>query len=324
MKKTLVWHQGALGDLILSLPAIYAIKCDAGTELLHLVSRTDLQGILLANGIIDEASSNDSGFFSPLFGSGGLPERLKNFLLEFNKAFVFTRSTDASFFRQIGKYIPGSFHLKTVPPAGDIIHVSDFQLSGVRSAGLGSKVLMPVLDAAVHADSGSSRHILTFHPGSGGRRKCWPIENYLDLISVLSESGGHTACILLGPAEGDEVFRSVAEGMDKRGISADIVRGRPVSYVASLLKSSSLYVGNDSGITHLASALGVPTVALFGPTDHRLWRPTGICTRVMRSELPCSPCTEERYRECGERRCLETISVGAVRQGIAGLIGGPA
>jgi ADP-heptose:LPS heptosyltransferase len=320
MKKTLVWHQGALGDLILSLPAIHAIRCGAETDYIHLISRTDLRELLLSNGLIDEASSNDSGVFAPLFGSDRLPGTLMDFLREYSSAFIFARSPDLFFLRRIAEYIPRTFHIRTVPPAGEIVHVSDFQRAALLSAGFKSAVPMAVLDADACSARGSSRKIFVCHPGSGGRGKCWPLENYLDLLSVLSESCGHSACILIGPAEGEEVYRSMVKGMDKRGITGEIVKDRPVSYIASLLKSSAFYMGNDSGITHLASALGVPTIALFGPTDHRLWRPTGKDTRVVRSGFPCSPCDERRYRGCGERKCLETIGVSSVMETIGELV----
>jgi heptosyltransferase-3 len=320
MKKTLVWHQGALGDLILSLPAIHAIKCDAETDYLHLISRTDLGELLFSNGIIDEVSSNESGIFAPLFGSSHLPGTLMDFLRECSSAFFFARSPDFFPLRRIAGCIPRTFHVRTVPPVGEIVHVSDFQLRGVCSAGLVSAIPMPILEASGCTTPESSRKIFVCHPGSGGRGKCWPLENYLDLISALSESYGYSACILLGPAEGEEVLRSVVKGMDKRGVTAEIVKDRPVSYIASLLKSSALYVGNDSGVTHLASVLGVPTIALFGPTNHRLWQPIGKETRVVRSGFPCSPCDEVRYGGCGERRCLETIGVSSVVEKICGLM----
>jgi ADP-heptose:LPS heptosyltransferase len=320
VKKTFVWHQGALGDLILSLPAIHTIKGGGGTDYLHLISRTDLRELLLSNKIINEASFTDSGIFAPLFGNGQLPRTLRDLLKEYSSAFIFARSPDPFFLRRIAECIPRTFYVRTIAPAGRIVHVSDFQISEVLSAGVASAVPMPVLDTSPRTAPESPRRTFAFHPGSGGRGKCWPLESFLQLISVLSESYCHSVCILLGPAEGEEVFRSVVGGMDRRGLTGEIVKERPLSYVASLLKSSALYVGNDSGITHLASALGVPTIALFGPTDHRLWQPTGKETRVVRSGFPCSPCDEVGYRGCGRRKCLETIAVGSVTEKICELM----
>ncbi len=319
MKKTLVWHQGALGDLVLSLPAIHAIKSDAETEFLHLVSRADLHELLLSNGFIDEASSNDSGLFSVLFGGGRIPERVRDFLVKFNRAFVFSRGADATFLGEVAKWIPRSFHIRTVPAAGEIIHVSDFQLAGLAAAGIRQAAGMPVLDAVARPGHGGPVKGVTVHPGSGGMAKCWSLERYLDCISILARE--HPVVMLLGPAEDEKFVRQVSEGMATVGIKADIVRNRSISHISCLLKASSLYIGNDSGITHLASVLGVPTVALFGPTDHRLWKPVGKNTRVVRSGIPCSPCNEKSYRRCGGRKCLETIGVSSVIEEIRALIG---
>jgi ADP-heptose:LPS heptosyltransferase len=321
MNRTLLLHQGALGDLILSLPAIHSIKCGAAPDSLHLISRTDLHELLLSNAFIDGASSGDSGFFAPLFGGVHLPEALKDFLMQYRSVFIFSRGPALFLMERVAQYIPRSFHIKTVPPAGEIVHVSDFQHNQALSAGLENAVPMPALDAVDSSARPPRRTAVILHPGSGGRGKCWPLEYYLDLAAILLKSGGHNIRFLMGPAEGEDVVQLLIRGIRRRGIDADIVRDKPISFIAPLLKSAALYVGNDSGITHLASALGVLTVALFGPTDPRLWGPRGEGTRIVRSSLPCSPCDEERYCSCGERNCLKTIGVDSVVKEIRSLIG---
>ncbi len=319
MKKTLVWHTGAMGDLLLSLPSIYAIRCGTGNRRLHLISRTDLADLVLSNGIADSVSSHENGFFAPLFAVDDLPGELSDFLSEFHSAFIFARRADPFFLRRIGRCISRTFFIQTVPPWGEVIHVSEFQLQNVRYAGIRGGEQMPVLETAVIPDTGSTRRIIAVHPGSGGRKKCWPVENYLELMSRLSSSGEYDFRILLGPAEDDRTFRKIAEWTCQRGDALQVVRNRPISHVAAVLKSSALFVGNDSGITHLASAVGVPTVAVFGPTDSRLWGPAGECVAVVRSGLACSPCGEQRHR-CIGQDCLEEIEVDYVIAGIGGLL----
>jgi heptosyltransferase-3 len=310
MTKTLVWHQGALGDLLLSLPSIYAIKRCSETESLHLVSRTDLAGLILKNGIADGLSSNEDALFAQLFGEGDLPGRLCEFLNEYHSVFVFARRRDPLFFGRIGKCIPYAFFIQTVPPYGKVIHVSDFQLQNVRAAGTGFESRMPSLEADIPPDLKPTKKTIAVHPGSGSRKKRWPLENYLELICRLAAPGEYDVRILLGPAEDEEIFRNVAERTGHRG-DVMVVRNRPISLIAAVLQSSDLFIGNDSGIAHLASSLGVPTVALFGPTDHRLWGPAGQCVAVVRSGRSCSPC-EEKRRHCCHPACLEEIETGSV------------
>lgn len=108
---------------------------------------------------------------------------------------------------------------------------------------------------------------IILHPTSGSSQKCWPY--FHDLTSRLSN-----AVILLGP--GSSPFG--------KGIRA--LRDLTLPEVFHYLRTSSAYIGNDSGITHLAAYLGCPTIALFGPTDPRTWGPIGRRSRIIwRSKL---------------------------------------
>jgi ADP-heptose:LPS heptosyltransferase len=78
------------------------------------------------------------------------------------------------------------------------------------------------------------------------------------------------------------------------------------------MEGSRLFIGNDSGISHMAAALGLPTLTIFGPTDHRVWSPRGEKIEVIRRGIPCSPCAEERFFLCKELECLNMIEVGDV------------
>jgi len=96
---------------------------------------------------------------------------------------------------------------------------------------------------------------IVIHRGSGSPKKCWP---HFD--ELLKRMPGAT--VLKGPAEGE-------------------VRPLPLADVCSLLRGCRAYIGNDSGITHLAAYLGVPALALFGPTDPRIWGPIGRRVRII-------------------------------------------
>ena len=110
------------------------------------------------------------------------------------------------------------------------------------------------------------------HPGSGGRSKNWPLENFLNLADQLKAQQKRQPFFILGPVE-EEVSPQLAETIEARGFP--LVRHLPLNELAGVLDLSAGYVGNDSGVTHLAAALNLPTVALFGPTDPELWGPVG-------------------------------------------------
>jgi ADP-heptose:LPS heptosyltransferase len=309
MKRILIWHQGALGDFLLSLPCIHAIRKHAEGTDIHLVSRPDISEIVLENRLVDAVSSNEKGLYAGLFVDIGLQRELGEFLKSFDSAFVFMRKPDRTFLKNLGTCIPECLYVRTVPPEGIRTHVSEFQMEQIRDVIVNADCPRPLLCPPVHPEIPvSGQNIISVHPGSGGGKKCWPLENFLALMSSLASEQIHFF-VLLGPAEGQDIRVKIAEFISRNNISAGIITGRPISYIASRLKASSLYIGNDSGITHLAAAVGTPVVALFGPTDHQLWRPLGGSVKVLVSGHPCSPCSEEYYRNCADQLCLETLGV---------------
>jgi ADP-heptose:LPS heptosyltransferase len=115
---------------------------------------------------------------------------------------------------------------------------------------------------------------LALHPGSGSAAKNWPIDRYAALARIVSD--GRPWLLSLGPA--DDALEPLADATNVL-----VTRHLPPRNLAALLASAGVYVGNDSGVTHLAAALGIPTVALFGPTDPEVWSPLGPRVRTLRA-----------------------------------------
>jgi ADP-heptose:LPS heptosyltransferase len=160
-------------------------------------------------------------------------------------------------------------------------HIVDHLLGALDVAGVPAATRVPRLppqrcwlDAgrAFLEANGLPSDFVAVHPGSGGRAKRWPASRF----AALAEQLGGPVVWLLGPAEAeDEGLRELGE---RAGAVAD---GLPLPTLAGLLASCRVYVGNDSGVSHLAAAVGAPTVALFGATDPRLWAPRGPRVAVL-------------------------------------------
>jgi ADP-heptose:LPS heptosyltransferase len=118
------------------------------------------------------------------------------------------------------------------------------------------------------------------------------------VIERLSEQGC-LPVIVGGPADQTAVLRLVARLPDR----LPVIQGQSLSTVAGMLAEARLFVGHDSGLTHLAAALGVPTVAIFGPTDPAQWAPLGAHVSVI-TGAPCSCRTWEQVRRCSAKPCL--------------------
>jgi ADP-heptose:LPS heptosyltransferase len=133
---------------------------------------------------------------------------------------------------------------------------------------------------------------LAFHPGSGSATKNWPAERFLALARQLDghpSLGRPPSLLVLGPAEADGP--PAATPLPEADTPSLVVaREPPLRVLGAVLSRAGLYVGNDSGVSHLAAAAGVPTLALFGPTDPGLWAPVGRHVRCLRA--PRSRMTE--------------------------------
>ncbi|MCA1553814.1 MAG: glycosyltransferase family 9 protein, partial [Chloroflexi bacterium] len=119
---------------------------------------------------------------------------------------------------------------------------------------------------------------VAMHVGSGGAHKRWSLDNFFALAERIVVEGNRRVLLMHGPAED---LRELIQHRPADG--AAVVGTNSLSDAAALLELCSLYIGNDSGITHLAAALGVPTLALFGPTDPAIWGPRGTRVRIVRS-----------------------------------------
>jgi ADP-heptose:LPS heptosyltransferase len=90
--------------------------------------------------------------------------------------------------------------------------------------------------------------------------------------------------------------------------------------LAGRLKAGGGFIGNDSGVSHLAAFIGLPTVAVFGPSDPEIWKPMGRAVKVVRSDLECSPCFETKTVGCEEIECFNRITPETVLASFYGLI----
>ncbi len=147
--------------------------------------------------------------------------------------------------------------LQTLPAAGEHVHAADFFLQ--QAGGAGRAV------PKIECPKAAMGHFAVIHPFSGSRRKNWPIERFRELAERLAVPVRWCA----GPEE----------QLDGAVHIADLYE------LACWLGSARIYIGNDSGITHLAAAAGAPVVAIFGPSDPGVWAPRGDGVQVVAGKL---------------------------------------
>lgn len=266
---SLIAHSGALGDFITCLPAMRA------WHLLHARERRILLGkpsfaALAADPGFDEVWDVERTRSAALFGgapaeSGSVDDRLRGV----TAALVF--ATPASPLLRVlwAAGVPEIMRQDPFPPTR--MHVVDYHLSFFPPAIAAEAGRVPRL--GFFADAGMAPGSVALHPGSGSPAKNWPLDRFAALADGLSRAGRRVVWVL-GPAEG-------ALGPDPR---ARLWQGLDLCTLAARLAGCDCYVGNDSGVTHLAAAVGCPTVALFGASDAAVWAPRGHEVAVVASE----------------------------------------
>lgn len=132
----------------------------------------------------------------------------------------------------------------------------------------------PLTRPALFVCPGGRAAPLAIHPGSGGARKCWPVSSFAELIHRLWQRA--IPVLLLGGPADHERIAALQQMLSAPEVDMlTMLVDAPLLEVATALQACRGYIGNDSGITHLAAMTGIPVVALFGPSDPVVWRPVG-------------------------------------------------
>jgi hypothetical protein len=266
--RRLVIRPGAIGDCILSLPAIEHLRSEhlevwAPSHSVPLVRRATRARAITATGL----------------DLLGIPDRappagLLEVLADFDEIVSWYGAGNADF-RAAVAGLPFRF-LPALPDEGAGVHAADQFLAQVGGSGTAT----PRIDCP-RREGGYA----VMHPSSGSARKRWPLERFQELARRLEARMPVAWCA--GPE--DEL--------------AGAVRFDDLYELGCWLAGASLYVGNDSGITHLAAAVGAPVVALFGPTDPAIWAPRGARVRIMATARPGEP-----MEGIGVSEVLEAVS----------------
>lgn len=249
---TLVVHTGGIGDFLLMAPVLPALGQAGPVDLAGYRGRLELA---VAAGLARAAYSLDAVGFDSVFTTP--TPGLRSFLCGYGRAVVWMRDDDgriAGVLQDCG--IPQVAVYPGLPPPDWSRHAAAYYAECLGMAE------PPPLRLAI--SPGPRSHDVVIHPGSGGRHKNWPTDRYATLARRLLNDG-HRVAWCRGPAEAD---CPVPPGCDLLAIPGLID-------LAGVLAAARLYIGNDSGISHLAAAVGCKVAVLFGPTDPRVWAPRG-------------------------------------------------
>lgn len=292
--RVLALFPGALGDVLCCWPALAGWRQVTGTALTlaaHEACFDALPEDAFAPLSIDRREVAD------LFGSTPLRDSTRGLFANFARVESWTGDGDENFVRR----------LTDASAAAVTVHPFRALRSGEHAAAYYARCLgvppclerLPVRRAAAQwAAALWDRHrlgrdVLVIHPGSGSARKNWA--GMAEVATLWRRTGG-AVIVVSGPAEGDGT----------PAVAGDVsVHCEPLDRVAALLARATLYLGNDSGVSHLAGLLGARGVSVFGPSDPVAWRPLGDGIRVLHAPRACASCGADRL-------CVHRVPVGDV------------
>lgn len=285
VKRILVCRGGALGDFVVTLPVLQGLRRAWPSAQLDLLAYPRHAVLAQAAGLADEVRSLDDAGLAEWFGAAGagLTTRESAFIDRYDVLVCFLHDPDghveANLRRVAGPRMV--FHSPLVTGA----HAVDHFLAVLPRLGWAAGRAVPslalpgrVLERGRAMVAPRQRPVAVLHPGSGSAIKNWPLVKFRELAGRLALRHGFEPVFLLG--EADARLACQLDG------AYPVLRELPVLEAAAVLAAGAVYVGNDSGVTHLAAAVGTPVVALFGPSDPALWAPRGPAVRLVRAAPP--------------------------------------
>ncbi len=321
VRNILVIHQGAIGDFILSLPAFFAFRYNYPGASITIWGHQEILRLVQERFYADKTFSIEhQGLASLYTGEVVVPHCQIERLRSFDLVFVFGGKLQVPLvdgLKRLG--LREVYHIAPFPTTDNNLHVTDFQLSQLRSLGITVTDTIPRLFPN-REDEDKAKKLLAqyispeiptvaLHPGSGSRKKSWSLQSFVTLLEKLLSSNRVQVIVPLGPAEEESIMNCF------KSFNNDLIipmENYPLDVLAAILKRCHVYVGNDSGITHIAAAVGIPVVAIFGPTNPLVWGPRGKQVTIVYGKTACSPCPREKMYSCTEQECMKRIKLEEV------------
>jgi heptosyltransferase-2 len=321
MKKILIRGPNWVGDAVLAIPAMKAVRQHFPEAEISIFVRPWVAGLFTAAPFVDKVWSE------PKPSSLGDWTRISRSIRArgFDLALLFPNSFESALMmflagipRRIGYATDARRWMLTdsIKPADDARHQIHYYMDLVKMLVEGTT--QPTVEIkATPQERADARALLrtegipdrapflVLNPGAAyGSAKRWPTDRFARVAETLARELKLSIALI-----GSEAERSIAEQVRGQITSrAAILNGKTsLETLIGVLSESSLMITNDSGPMHIAAALGIPTVAVFGSTDERVTGPHGARTRIVKQAVECSPCL---LRDCPiDHRCMNAVSV---------------
>ncbi len=280
--RILVIRGGAIGDFILTLPVLAALRTHFPRAHLTVLGYPHIAQLALAGGLADEVRPIEArplaAFFNP---RAEPPAELAAFFAACAVIVSYLYDPDRYFEDNVRRCTGATFIAGPHrPPEGGRCHATEVLLEPLTRLAIFEADPVPRLRLREAAAAGPARRRrLVAHPGSGSERKNWPEARWAALLERLAARAGLELLLVSGEAEAERLPRLVRCWPEER---LERAQSLPLVELAGRLAEGGVFVGHDSGITHLAAALDLPGVVLWGETDPAVWAPRSDRLRLLR------------------------------------------
>ncbi len=284
MKRILVIRGGAIGDFILTLPALEALRNAYPHARIEILGYKHIAALAENRFYAQAVRSIEYGPLSSFFAKNSKPRvELADYFASFDLIVSYFYDPDRIFesnLRQCGveNLVCGPARLN------DEKHAARQLVRPMEELGLSVRALAPKLYPSVEDRQLAKEFlaalpspVVAIHPGSGSEKKNWPVENWISLM----ECGDMSPLFLIVSGEADEPQRARLEDQWKDR-HVRFAKNLPLPQLAAVLENA-IFIGHDSGISHLAAAAGARCILLFGPTDPAVWAPLNKNVKILRA-----------------------------------------
>lgn len=282
--RILIVRGGAIGDFILTLPVFAALRQRFPHVHLETLAYPHIAQLALAGGLVDKIQPIEAQALAGFFARNGtLDPTLSDYFSSFDLILSFLYDPDFIFQTNVARssgaqFIAGPHR----PNESEEFHAAEVFLKPLERLAIFDADPLPRLQ--IESDNGFSLapgKWIALHPGSGSELKNWPEENWEQLVTRLVESTDYFFLLVGGEAESHRLNRLSARVPSER---LKVAMHLPLVDLAKSLKHCVAFIGHDSGISHLASAMGLQGLVLWGPTQPRIWRPLHERMTILREE----------------------------------------
>jgi heptosyltransferase III len=324
----------SIGDVVLTLPALQSLHDWRPDLRIHMLveplaaplveGHPAIAEVIVLRKFWETVRLLRQQHFSIAFNMHGGPTSA--FLTRFSGAPVRVCWAQRQYSRFYNVHVPIHF-----PVAGRIeMHTAEHRLQQLLYTGL-PEMPLPAAKVYVNTDAaelvrrklaekgiGPDQPYAVIRPGASQANKRWPTERFAAIAQWLREAHGIATVVNLGP--GDEQI-AAGGGQHFAGLGI-IMSDLDLHGLVALLAASSLFIGNDTGPTHIAAALGKKSVVIFGASDSKVWSPWKTEHCLVENPFPCKKCPQGKCESLGASQCIFAISVDEVRDACETLLAG--